>query len=75
MPIDDVESEGLEDVILTLNADPAYQVSASANQASALLRDDDVPHLEIIATDAAASEAGQDPATLTVTRSGDTSPR
>ena len=70
-PIDDPDTEGPESVTLTLAEDPSYAISPTAGAASALLRDDDLPSLQVTATDPAASESGQDPASFTITRSGD----
>ena len=72
-PIQDTAIEGDEDVIITLSASGTYLLDFSAQSASAFIVDDDVPTLTIYATDATASESGQDPATFVITRTGDTS--
>jgi hypothetical protein len=72
-PINDSMIEGVEEVILALAASASYFVSPASGAASAFITDDDIPTVTLDATDAVASEAGQDPATFVVTRSGNTS--
>ena len=69
-PVDDVIIEGNETVILTLTADPAYFVGPPGNATVTIA--DNVPSVTVSATDAAAAEAGLDPGTFTVTRTGAT---
>lgn len=72
-PIQDNTIEGDESVIITLSASGTYLLDSSASSGSAFMVDDDAPTLSIVATDATASEDGQDPATFVIKRSGDTS--
>jgi len=72
-PINDTEIEGGETVTLTLSANASYLVFSSAAEATVFIVDDDIPTVSIAATDATASESGQDPATLVITRTGNTS--
>ncbi len=73
IPINDPDTEGVEDVAITLAVTADYLISPNAGVASAFIVDDDIPTLTLVATDSAASETNQDPATFVVTRSGDTS--
>ncbi len=68
-PVDDALFEGDETLVLTLAADAAYTVGTPGT-ATATIADNDVPTVTIAATDAAASEAGSDPGTFTITRTG-----
>jgi putative intracellular protease/amidase len=73
-PIDDAEVEQRETIILRLAASPAYRIGAAAS-ATAILDSNDlaVPQrstVTIATTDPTAAEAGRDPATFTVTRTG-----
>jgi hypothetical protein len=71
-PIDDSLVEGAEGVLLTLSADPAYVV-VTPGLAALSIADDDLGAVTIVASDPDASEAGLDPATFTLSRTGDTS--
>jgi hypothetical protein len=70
LPKQDTEVEGDEDVIVTISSSANYLIAASTQTARAYLVDDDTPTVTIYATDASASEAGQDPATFVVKRTG-----
>ena len=70
-PIDDASFEGSETATLTLQAGAGYTV-ASPSAATVTIADDDLPQVSVTASDAAASEAGPDTGTYTVTRSGPT---
>lgn len=69
-PIDDATYEGNETVILTLTSDAAYGIGASPNATVNIADDDGV--VTVVATDAAAAEAGLDTATFTISRTGST---
>lgn len=69
-PIDDQDVEGLEDVILTLQADPAYALG-SPQSAKVQIIDNELDPITVIATDALASEAGLDSGEFTIARVGD----
>src|SRR5262245_554004 len=67
-------SEGNETVTVTLSANAAYTVG-SPSAATVTLADNDATTLQtvtVVATDAAAAEAGVDPGVLTVSRTGAT---
>ena len=68
-PIDDALSEGNETAILTLTAATGYTVSSPAS-ATVTIADDEV--VSVSATDPNAAEAGLDPGTFTITRTGST---
>lgn len=70
-PIDDALSEGPETVVLSLSPNAAYTVSA-LSAATVTITDDERPTVTLRATDDA-SEAGPDPGSFTVTRTGPTS--
>ena len=72
-PINDSFIEGNETVIITVSSNAAYLRASNAQSATALLLDDDLPTLTVIATDSSASEAGNDTGTFVVTRTGATS--
>lgn len=67
--IDDSIYEGNETVTVTLAATANYAVGA-AGTATVTIVDNDKPNVSIVATDAAAAEAGPDPGIFTVTRDG-----
>src|SRR4029450_11494597 len=68
-PIDDSAIEGDETVSVTLGANAAYTIGAPAS-ATVTIADDDAPIVTLVATDAAAAEAGLDPGIFTVSRTG-----
>src|SRR5688572_11516870 len=68
-PINDVDDEGNETVVLTLT-DTLNYVLGSPSEATVTIQDN-VHVLTVVATDANASEAGSDPGTFTITRTGD----
>ena len=70
-PIDDALSEGPETVVLSLSPNAAYTISA-LGAATVTITDDERPTVTLRLTDDA-SEAGLDPGTFTVTRTGPTS--
>jgi hypothetical protein len=67
-PTDDTLIEGPESVVLTLGPGPAYTVGAPA-AATVTIDDDERPVVTITVSDDA-SEAGPDPGTFTVARTG-----
>lgn len=70
-PIDDATIEGLERVILTVSADDAYTVgTGSAGVARVDIADNDGARIQIVATDAAATETDTGVAVFTVSRTG-----
>ena len=71
--LDDNEVEGGEELLVTLMPGAGYSVSSSEDEVTVFITDDDIPTLSITAPDDSASEAGSDPATFLVTRTGDTS--
>ncbi|NDC62700.1 MAG: hypothetical protein EBZ59_01620 [Planctomycetia bacterium] len=70
-PIDDAAIEDPEQVVVDLAAGAGYSLGATTSGAVSLLSNDR-PTVTITATDPAAAEAGGDPGTLRVTRSGPT---
>ncbi len=70
-PINDGAVEGPETVVLTLTDQPNYDVGA-AGEATITIADQPTPVVTVQATDPDASEAGPDPGTFTVSRTGDT---
>jgi hypothetical protein len=71
-PIDDSAIEGDETVIVTLAANAAYTLGAQTS-ATVTIADDDAPVVTILASDPGAAEAGLDPGTFTVSRTGNLS--
>jgi len=77
-PIDDLESEGNETVILTLSASSAYTVDADKNTSTVIIADDEGPvEVSLLAWDPDAAEWDSeaqlpDPGYVSVTRSGPT---
>src|SRR3990172_4033749 len=70
-PINDSDPEDDETVIITLTAATGYIVG-SPSTATVIIDDNDLPTVTVVATDPAAAEAGSDPGTFTVSRSGPT---
>jgi hypothetical protein len=70
VPRQDTLVEGTETFTLTLQANAAYVIDSSNAMVSASLFDDDLPVVQITATDADAREAGLDPGQFQVTRTG-----
>ncbi len=68
-PVDDADIEPSEDLTLTLASGTGYVIGAQS-AATVAITSDDVPEVNIAATDASASEAGPDSGSFTVTRSG-----
>jgi PKD repeat protein len=68
-PIDDAEYEGDETVALTLVTNPSYQLG-SPNNATVIIKDNDLPTVSITATTPNASEVGPTPGVFTVFRTG-----
>ncbi|MCX6855302.1 MAG: cadherin-like beta sandwich domain-containing protein [Verrucomicrobia bacterium] len=73
-PINDSSIETTETIICTISTNAAYLRDAvTANQSvTSTLNDDDMPTVSIVATDAAASETGNDRGVFTITRTGGT---
>ncbi len=73
-PLQDTAIETVETVILTISTSANYvRTASSADYAGTVnLYDDDAPIVTVVATDSAASEAGNDPGVFTITRTGPT---
>ncbi|MBL1173689.1 Calx-beta domain-containing protein [Pantanalinema sp. GBBB05] len=69
---DDTQFEAEEDILLTLS-DPAGFATIAGSPGRITIVDNDLPTVSIIASDASAAEAGSDPGTFTITRTGNTS--
>jgi len=69
-PIDDGVNESSETAILTLSASPRYTVGSPSSATVNIANNG--PVVSVSATDSAASEAGLDPGTFTITRTGAT---
>lgn len=69
-PVDDTTYDGAETVILTLSPDAAYEIGASVSATVTIADDDGI--VTVTATDAAAAEAGLNPGTFTISRTGAT---
>lgn len=70
-PLDNSTGEPSETVIATLASGSGYTIG-SPNNATITVADDDLPIINIAASDAAAGEAGPDAGTFTITRTGST---
>src|SRR6185295_19213267 len=70
-PVDDSLLEPAETVILTATAGAGYTVG-SPSSGTVTITDNDTPVVTIAATDSAAAEAGANPGTFTITRTGAT---
>lgn len=74
-PIDDTDVEGNETVVLTLVADPAYEIGSPAS-ATVTITDNDVPPplpvVSIVANTPNASETGPTPGAFTISRTDST---
>ena len=70
-PIDDLEAEGDENVILTLSSSIDYGLG-SDNMAMIVIQDNDLPTISLEITDGQAAELGLDSATIEFSRSGKT---
>jgi hypothetical protein len=71
-PVQDTEVEGAETVVLTLQLNSNYTIDPANNIASATIADDDLPTVQILATDYDARESGLDPGQFQITRTGGT---
>lgn len=73
-PTADALVEGTETVTLTISTNAAYvRASSSADYTGTVnLTDTQIPTLTVVASDAAAAEAGSDPGIFLITRTGDT---
>lgn len=69
-PINDSTAEGAETLIATVAADAAYLVGSPSSATVTIL--DDEPVVSILATDAAAEEAGPGAGEITISRTGAT---
>ena len=69
-PTDDALIETTETIVVTLASNAAYLRDGTAQSVTAILNDNDMPVVEITATDAAASETGPDLGMFTITRTG-----
>jgi len=72
-PVDDLEIEGAETVLLTLSSDPAYVLGAGTSDV-VTITEDEQPAVVVVATDASAVEDGAAPesAVFTIYRTGPT---
>jgi hypothetical protein len=70
--IQDEESEGLEDAVVSVAPAAHYLRSRTEGAAALVLRDDDLPMVSLTVPDASASEAGRDPGIILISRSGST---
>jgi K319L-like, PKD domain/PKD domain/Calx-beta domain len=70
-PKDDALIEGPESVVLTLGPGPGYMVGA-LGAATVTIQDDERPAVTLVVSDGAASEAGPDPGSFLVSRTGPT---
>jgi uncharacterized protein YjlB len=70
-PVDDLDVEGDETVILTLVADAAYIIGDDDEATVTIVDNDVLPTIEVAASDATATEAGPTTAAYTLTRTGD----
>ena len=68
-PADDPDFEGPETVDVTVQPAGAYTTGSSAT-ATVTIRDNDLPVVTIVATDASAAETPADSGTFTITRTG-----
>jgi hypothetical protein len=71
-PLDDLDVEDLETVVVTIAADPLVYTQGAPTSATVTIESDDRPIVTVVATDAAAGEAGPNPGTFTVSRTGPT---
>lgn len=69
-PTDDALIETTETIVVTQASNAAYLRDGTAQSVTAILNDNDMPVVEITATDAAASETGPDAGMFTITRTG-----
>ncbi|HSJ28544.1 MAG TPA: Calx-beta domain-containing protein [Acidimicrobiia bacterium] len=72
-PIDDAEVEGDETVIVTIEANAAYDLGDDTEATITIVDNDTVvlPEIEVVASDATATEEGQTTGAFTFTRTGD----
>ena len=72
-PVDDLEIEGAETVLLTLSSDPAYVLGAGTSDV-VVITEDEQPAVVVVATDAAAVEdvAAPESGVFTIYRTGPT---
>jgi hypothetical protein len=70
-PVDDLNVEGDETVILTLVADAAYTIGDDDEATVTIVDNDVLPTVEVAASDATATEAGPTTGAYTLTRTGD----
>lgn len=69
-PTDDALIETTETIVVTLASNAAYLRDGTAQSVTAILNDNDMPVVEIVTTDGAASETGPDQGKFTITRTG-----
>jgi hypothetical protein len=70
-PVDDNVAEGSETLILTISVNAAYAIGASGS-ATVTISDNDLPAVNIQATDPNAAEAGSNSGEFTISRTGPT---
>jgi len=71
-PVDDSTTEGIENVVITIDADPSYLIGAGVT-GEVDIAASDIPTVTVTATDNSGSETGPDAAVFTFTRSSPTS--
>ncbi len=71
IPVDDTNFESTESVILGIQASANYDIDTNLNTAQINIADNDLPEVNIEATDAIAAEASSDKGEFTLTRAGD----
>lgn len=69
-PVNDAFIESTETIITTLATNAAYLRTSTAQSVTSVLNDDDMPVVSVVATDAAAAEAGANKGVFTISRTG-----
>jgi hypothetical protein len=69
-PVDDTAQEGTEMAVVTITANAGYARDTLASSQTAIITDNDLPTVTVVATDATASETPGDPGVFTLTRTG-----
>jgi hypothetical protein len=71
-PVDDVAVESTETVTLSLASGTGYTTTSPTSASGSIVDNDVAAVVSVAATDASGAEAGSDPITFTITRSGST---
>ncbi|MES2708303.1 MAG: Calx-beta domain-containing protein [Verrucomicrobiota bacterium] len=71
-PVNDTAIETPEECIVTLGSGATYLRDSTAQAATVVIADDDTPSVTVTAMDATAAEAGREPGTFLITRTGST---